>query len=73
VNHFIVFGESHLRHIMGRWLTYYHFQRPHQGLGNVPILADLPPPMPIERFDTDDIVCHESLGGLLKHYKRKAA
>jgi hypothetical protein len=28
---------------------------------------------PIESFHLDDVVCRESLGGLLKHYTRKAA
>jgi transposase InsO family protein len=65
--------ENHLRHILGRWLIHYHSQRPHQGLGNVPIASDLPPPEPLETFRLDDVVCHESLGGLLKHDERRAA
>jgi putative transposase len=73
LNNFIVFGESHLRHILSSWLAYYHQFRPHQGLGNVPILTALPAPAPIESFHLDDVVCRESLGGLLKHYTRKAA
>jgi hypothetical protein len=31
------------------------------------------PPEPIERLGPDNVVCHESLGGLLKYYQRKAA
>jgi hypothetical protein len=54
-------------------LTYYHTARPHQGLGNVPVLADLPPPEPLATFHCQDVVCHETLGGLQKHYERKAA
>jgi putative transposase len=73
LNHFIVFGEDHLRHILACWLTYYHHSRPHQGLGNVPILSDLPPSEPLADFHLGDVVCHELLGGLLKHYARKAA
>jgi putative transposase len=42
-------------------------------LGNVPILADLPPPEPLATFHCEDVVCHETLGGLLKHYERRAA
>ena len=45
----------------------------HEGLGNVPIQGDLPPPEPLETFRLDDVVCHEALGGLLKHYERNAA
>jgi putative transposase len=73
LNHFIVFGDAHLRHILQEWLTHYHFQRPHQGLGNAPIDADPPPPAPMEQLSLDDVVCHESLGGLLRHYERRAA
>ena len=73
LNHFLVFGENHLRHILACWLTYYHQFRPHQGLGNVPILGDLPPSESLERFQLGNVVCHESLGGLLKHYTRIAA
>jgi putative transposase len=73
LNHFLVFGESHLRHILDCWLTYYHQFRPHQGLGNVPISGDLPTAEPLERFCLDDVVCHESLGGLLRRYERRAA
>jgi putative transposase len=73
LNHFIVFGENHLRHILASWLTYFHQCRPHQGLGNVLIESDLPPPEPIDTFRLEKVVCHESLGGLLKHYERRAA
>jgi len=74
LNHFLVFGENHLRHIVACWLTYYHRFRPHQSLGNVPLGdAGLPPPEPIiGPLRLDDIVCHESLGGLLRHYERAA-
>jgi putative transposase len=73
LNHFIVFGERHLWHILDSWLAYYHRFRPHQGLGNVPISGDLPPGEPMENFRREDVVCHESLGGLLKHYTLAAA
>jgi len=73
LDHFMVFGEKHLRYLCKCWLDYYHTQRPHQGLGHVPILAHLPPSEPLEGFRLEDVVCHESLGGLLKHYERRAA
>ena len=56
LNHFIVFGEKHLRRILEAWLTHYHFHRPHQGLGNVPIRSSLPPPEPLESFRLEDVV-----------------
>lgn len=43
------------------------------GLGNVPIDTNLPPPEPIDQFNLENLVCHESLGGLLRHYERRAA
>lgn len=73
LNHFIVFGEAHLRKILDDWLTYYHRHRPHQGLGNVPISGDSLPEISVDDFQMENIVCHETLGGLLKHYERKAA
>jgi hypothetical protein len=69
----IVLGEKHLRLLLKKRLVYYHTARPHERLGNVPIGTVLPPPEPLERFALDDLVCHESLGGLLKHYERAAA
>jgi hypothetical protein len=37
-----------------------------------PIMANQPPSEPLESFRLEAIVCRESLGGLLKHYERKA-
>ncbi len=73
LDHFIVFGERHLRYLVNEYVDYYHRQRPHQGLGNAP-LHDL------QLFDEPDhpddathIVCRGRLGGLLKYYERRAA
>jgi transposase InsO family protein len=52
LNRFLVFGKSHLRHILAYWLTYYHQFRPHQGLGNVPILTELPTAATLGHFDS---------------------
>lgn len=73
LNHFIVFGEEHLRMILSEWLKYYHQARPHQGLGNVPIHGVLAPEISLDEFRKEDVVCRESLGGLLRHYERQAA
>jgi putative transposase len=73
LNHFVVFGEEHLRNILAEWVTYYHKHRPHQGLGNVPIEGELPPEESADEFHRENFVCHESLAGLLKHYERRAA
>jgi putative transposase len=73
LNHFIVFGETHLRYIITTWLEYYHKFRPHQGLGNELIIPPSPSSETSDDFQSTEIVCHELLGGMLKHYERKAA
>ena len=72
LDHFIVLGERHLNHIVSEYVRYYHEFRPHLGLGNLPPAASGPPPE-VESVQMDDLVCHERLGGLLKHYERRAA
>lgn len=44
-----------------------------RALGNVPNHAVLAPEIPIDDFRKEDIICHKSLGGLLRHYVWKAA
>lgn len=66
LDHFIVLGESHLRHILKEYETHYNLERCHQGVGNVPLTPE--PPAPADGA----INCRERLGGLLKHYYRKA-
>jgi putative transposase len=71
LDHFVVFGEAHLRHILAEYLAWYHQCRPHQGLGNMlvdggdPQMADGP-------LSAQDVSCEERLGDLLKHYRRQA-
>ena len=50
------------------FVTHYHSERNHQGLGNRLIEYD-------EHIGqrTGDVVVEERLGGLLKYYRRKAA
>ena len=73
LDHFVVFGEQHLRYLMSSWLDYYHRFRPHQGVGNVPLTASESPCELVDSVPLDEIICHEGLGGLLRHYERKAA
>lgn len=40
-DHFVVFGASHLRHILSEYLAYYHHHRQHQGLYNRPLIIIL--------------------------------
>ena len=72
LDHFIVFGESHLRHLITEYTDhYYNTVRPHQGMDNVPLTGCLPAETSAVR--AEDIVCEERLGGLLKHFHRRAS
>jgi putative transposase len=74
LDHFIVFGEGHLQHLLREYVSYFHQFRPHQGIGNVLLSQRDQSEVPIEAtISIDEMVCHELLGGLLKHYERKAA
>ncbi|MEN1705334.1 MAG: integrase core domain-containing protein [Planctomycetota bacterium] len=68
LDHFIVFGEKHLRYLVDEYVDYYNTVRPHQGIGNETI--------PRLKLVTDEplgeVVCETRLGGLLKHYRRAA-
>jgi putative transposase len=70
LDHFVICGQTHLRHLLRTFLDHYHTERPHQGMGNtVPFGAR--PLCPTKRFH-GVVVCEHSLGGLLKHYVRAA-
>jgi len=65
----ILFGERHVRHVIGEYVEHYNLERPHKGLDYLrPIEPDGLP-------DCRDgpIRCRERLGGLLKSYYRDAA
>jgi putative transposase len=71
LDHFVVIGEAHLRHILSEYLVYYHQFRPHQGLGNRPPGAPESATAEADR-PLREVVCQERLGGLLRHYRRAA-
>lgn len=72
LDHFIVFGEGHMRHIAETYVDFYNAHRPHQALGNSPPgqPAGRSPPTPVA---AGRVKCQEWLGGLLRHYYRDAA
>jgi putative transposase len=37
LDHFLVFGEGHLRHLCTEYLAHYHQERPYQALNNDPL------------------------------------
>jgi putative transposase len=65
INKMLIFGEKHLRYCISEYISHYHTERPHQGIGNN-IIEPLPQPK------DGKIVCQERLGGLLKSYRRVA-
>jgi putative transposase len=67
---FNFFGEKHLRHVIKEWVAHYHEDRPHQGIGNVPLNGESAEPVDI--LSIEEVVCSERLGGLLKSYRRAA-
>ena len=67
LDHMIVFGESHLRHILAEYVGYYNNVRTHQSLdGNSPTPRDVEPP------ENGRVVATPYLGGLHHRYSRAA-
>jgi transposase InsO family protein len=64
----ILFGENSLRKAIAEFLTHYHFERNHQGLGNRLIV-----PLPTELNMTGTLQRRQRLGGMLNYYYRRAA
>ena len=63
VDHFIVLGEAHLRHILRTYARYYNDIRTHWSLDK-----DTPVYRPVQRIGS--IKSHAILGGLHHHYVR---
>ncbi len=62
----ILFGADHLRRVLSDYVTHYSTERPHQGIGNVPIDGE-------PDVGQGDVIVRERIGGVLKHYHRAAA
>ncbi|MEZ6072239.1 MAG: integrase core domain-containing protein [Pirellulales bacterium] len=80
LDHFIVFGQQHLDVIVSEFVQHYHEERPHQGMDNDVLVAGETPSTksadedpPRDVVPVSQIACRERLGGVLKHYYRKAA
>ncbi len=69
LDHFLIFGDKHLRFLIGQYLQHYHLERPHQGLDDK-LLRGMPE---TPTSASGEVECYERLGGLLKSYRRKAA
>lgn len=69
---FMIVGERHLRHLCDQYTAHYNLERCHQGVGNVPLMSGPDPPTLPFPSVAPEVVCHERLGGVLKHYTRAA-
>ena len=70
LNHFVFFGQRHLRYVISEYVSHYLKERFHQGLGGKLIQSAS---SANDNAATGDIQCHARLGGLLNFYYRKAA
>jgi putative transposase len=68
LNQMVVIGEGSLRSVIRSYLTHYHHERNHQGLGNQLIV-----PESSMEDQRGLVVRRERLGGLLSYYHREAA
>ncbi len=82
LDYFIVFGEQHMDHLVSEMVTHYHEERPHQARENDPLVPATPVAKtgkrkkresPPDVVPVSQIECRQRLGGLLRHYYRKAA
>lgn len=68
LDHFVLFGEGHLNYLIHEYVDFYNHCLPHSARDHLPPCRDGPSPN-----ITGEIACDSKLGGLLKHYYRKAA
>ncbi len=81
LDHFILFGQKHLDYLTTMFTTFYHTHRPHQAKDNVPLVLPRSKAKKVQSKSVTrpttialaDVPCESQLGGLLKHYDRKAA
>lgn len=75
LDYFACFSLRHADYIVQSFTGFYNDHRPHQGLGNRIIeSADKPRLRLAQTFvDPGKVGCRSELGGLLKHYYRRAA
>ena len=64
LDHVVFLSEEHLRQYVSSYVQHYNSERPHQGIDNAPVGQ--------WTVGTGEIVCDESLHGLLKSFRRAA-
>jgi transposase InsO family protein len=67
LDHLIIFGEAHLKRVLGSYFSYYHGARCHQALG-----GDAPDPREVEPPVRGRVIAIPQVGGLHHRYTRVA-
>jgi transposase InsO family protein len=68
LDHVIVLSESHLRHMLASYVSYYHGSRTHLALDK-----DAPTPRRVQDAAEGHVVAFPEVGGLHHRYERRAA
>ena len=71
LEHFVIFGERHLRYLLREFVEHYHTERYHQGLAGRLIRSRTAPSN--DNCSRADIAFRSRLGGLLNVYFKHAA
>jgi hypothetical protein len=71
LNHLVLFGERHLRHVIKEFIAHYHGERFHQGLGGQ--LIEKQVGLTSEKGARGKVARRSRLGGILNFYYREAA
>ena len=69
---FIVFGKTHLDHLLSEFTTYYNGKRAHMERENLPPILDTEP-VEVKSVRLDEIEVKSYVGGLVKAFERKVA
>lgn len=72
LDHFIVLGTRHLDHLLSEYIDYHNRERPHMSLGFATPMGR-PRSICAGPVEPREVRCKERLGGVIKHYYRKAA
>ena len=68
LEHFVVFGETHLDYLVQEYVRYFNEERPHSCR---PLLV-AEPPSGNNKISVDEVECSTRLGGLLRSFRRAA-
>ena len=63
LNHFVVFGERHLKYLISEYVAHYNTDRPHSSMGNRSLESRL-------AKNRGEIKCQTKLGGIIRNYYR---